>query len=474
MEKDFSHWKTSFFVASDYEAPSLLSMPSFHIYYLVSVLTASPRGSGMSLSYRGAEPDRSPAPTQCSAFFTFHALDNHYDRAIMPGQSKLPIEGEYWMKSGSTLIVPVLTLAIAGLACISPLDQGQNEIEIESSSSSPAAEDKSSVIELPPADDEAQYEIAPIIRAGLWNPANLTSYRSDYVITFDGVSGGENIQGSMSFLMEITTDPPAQHILMDFEGYDFGAESPTNIELYVLDDTLYANMGIEQGWILLPGAGFAAMREGLFLPEEMIDLPAEARRSLLPETVNGVISWHYRIDESNFQADSTVYDSMLADAWVAVDGGYLVKMDATFSGSFLESGGQGSFLDEGTIQFIFNLLDVNQGFRIELPAAALQAGDFALDDLISIGEWSREDIPLPTDAIIAFSTPQLVEAETALSVEAARDFMVAQLQANAWLQEGEPYGDTDSYFANYYKGDEALSLAINNVDQRTSIFIILE
>ena len=67
-----------------------------------------------------------------------------------------------------------------------------------------------------------------------------------------------------------------------------------------------------------------------------------------------------------------------------------------------------------------------------------------------------------------------MEAETALSVEAARDFMVAQLQANAWLQEGEPYGDTDSYFANYYKGDEALSLAINNVDQRTSIFIILE
>jgi len=59
MEKDFSHWKTSFFVASDYEAPSLLSMPSFHIYYLVSVLTASPRGSEMSLSYRGAEPDRS-------------------------------------------------------------------------------------------------------------------------------------------------------------------------------------------------------------------------------------------------------------------------------------------------------------------------------------------------------------------------------------------------------------------------------
>ena len=38
MDKDFFHWKTRFFVASDYEAPSLLRMTSFHHYHLDSVL----------------------------------------------------------------------------------------------------------------------------------------------------------------------------------------------------------------------------------------------------------------------------------------------------------------------------------------------------------------------------------------------------------------------------------------------------
>jgi len=375
------------------------------------------------------------------------------------------------MKPSRILFIVVLVLGLAGLACNSQLDQGQNEIGIDSSSSS---DDNSSAIELPPAEDESQFEIAPITQRGLWTPEELTSYRADYVITFDGFSDGEGIQGSMSFLMEVTTDPPAQHFLMDFEGADFGDERLTNAEFYIINDTLYANMGSEEGWISLPGASSAAVQDALFFPQEMIDLPQEASRKLLPETVNGVLSWHYMIDETNFQIDSAVYDSMKADAWVAVDGGFLVKMDATFSGSFIEGGEGSSFLDEGTFQFIFNIMDVNQDFQIELSPDAMQAADFAFDGLLDSGEWSREDIPLPEDAAIGFAGPSMVEAATALSVEAARDFMIAQLQANAWIQDGEPYGDTNTYFANFSKGDEVLSLAINSDGQGASIFISLE
>ena len=37
MDKDFFHWKTRFFIASDHEAPLLLRIASFHHYHLDSV-----------------------------------------------------------------------------------------------------------------------------------------------------------------------------------------------------------------------------------------------------------------------------------------------------------------------------------------------------------------------------------------------------------------------------------------------------
>lgn len=293
----------------------------------------------------------------------------------MERQPKITVAGIHLLKSRSPVVAIVLLLGLAGLACNTSLDQTQTNGDADGPD---PVEDSSSGIALPPENTAPPFEIATIIQGDLWNLGGLASYRSDYVVTFDGFAQGEAVQGSMSLLLEVTSDPPAQHFLMDLEGYDLGETSLVNTEMYILDESIYINLGFEEEWMTFPGSSIESMQETLLLPQNFVDLPPAAPRSLLPESVNGVMSWHYKIDDANFQVASAVYDTMKADVWVAVDGGYLVKMDATFSGSF----GEGSaFLDRGTIQFLFNLLTINQVFTITLPPAALQATDFDLDDL---------------------------------------------------------------------------------------------
>jgi hypothetical protein len=183
---------------------------------------------------------------------------------------------------------------------------------------------------------------------------------------------------------------------------------------------------------------------------------------VLPENINGVMSWHYVIDKEDLEQELGTYDELAADAWIAVDGGYLVKMDITMSGSF-DTGTFGDQpIDEGTIHVIFNMHDVNSDFTIELPPEAAEAEPFSFDEnLLGGGEWTREDAPLPEDAEIDFAMEGMVFAYTNLSFDDALNFMLSQLEANGWVVDGEPWAAEDSYWADFVKEGESLSLSID-------------
>lgn len=372
----------------------------------------------------------------------------------------------------------IASLLIAVLAC-SPFSGGDDaDVDTEPDT----AELGDTPIPQPLAVEESEFEVAPIDALNLWDSADISSYRGEFIITFDGLTAGEQTQGSMNMLTEMTTVPLAQHFTLSLEGLDLGDEleglALTDMEFYMVENTMYANMGFGTGWLKFPGMTVEDFQESIILPEEFVDLPQTGKRKLLPEKVNGVSCWHYVIDDPSFFDDATEFDTFEADAWIAVDGGYLVKLDMTTTGIFSDEVNEGISLEEGTMIIVFNLLSVDEDFTIELPEEALAADDFGFGgDFLGDQEWTREDVPMPEDAEIDLVLDGSVFFYTNLTVVETSDFMTEQLEANGWVQAGESFSSEDSFIGDFTKATETLTLMINpDVDGEwlTSVYLAVE
>jgi hypothetical protein len=382
------------------------------------------------------------------------------------------------MRRKSFIWLFIASLVIAALACASPLGGDDSDDNTQSDT----VEVVATKVPQAQATDEPAFELAPIDSLQLWNSEDISSYRGEFVISFDGLTAGEPMQGSMEMLMEMTTNPPAQHFTLSLEGLDLGEEleglALTDMEFYMVEDTMYANMGMGLGWLKFPGTTVEDFQDTVILPEEFIDLPPTANRKLLPEKVNGVSCWHYVIDDPSMFDETAEFDSFEADAWVAVDGGYLVKMELSATGSFSDDFNEGISLEEGSMHIVFDLLAINEDFTIELPDEALAAEDFGLGgDFLGDQEWTREDVPLPEDASVDMVLDGTLFFFTNLTVEETADYMNEQLGANGWIPSGDAFSTADSFFGDFTKGDETLTLMINpdeGSDWLTSVYVGIE
>lgn len=331
----------------------------------------------------------------------------------------------------------------------------------------------------PPPAAEGDFEEAAIDSALAAALEGLNSYRSELTMAFDGQSSGEPVQGTVSVTIEATRDPAAKHFTLDAQGMEMeDVDGPFQMEVYIVEDTVYLNSPLADGWVSFPGGDDSTFTEGFFTPQDIVDLPTQAKRKLLPETVNGILSWHYVFDESNLSDAETIYDDAQGDAWIAVDGGYLVKMEFTAKGRAVNPDPDANLFDEGNMQISYDLTDVNGNIVITLPEEAASATDAgALFGGAAGGEWTREDIPLPEDAEIQFSMEGLVQLTTGLDIEAASAFMQSQLEANGWAISGEPFITETGAFVDFEKDGEKISLIIGEDTEgsgRTSIFITVE
>jgi hypothetical protein len=373
------------------------------------------------------------------------------------------------MKRTLFLLIAIFSLVLSTLACA--LFGGDDEGDSTDTGSTEATQ---VVVDEPDATETPEFEEGTIDLDSIWNTMNIESYRGDFTMTFDGTKGSETVTGSITMSIEQTSNPPAQHMSMSMEGYDIDPELAgfDTFEIYIMEDMVYMYMGEEMGWMAFPNDPEESMSDEFMSYQDFVDLPEKAKRKLLPENVNGVMAWHYVIDDDLVE-DLGSYDEISADAWIAVDGGYLVKMDITMSGSFTTEDLGDQPIDEGTMHIIFNMIDVNSDFTIELPPEAAEAEPFSFGDELLGGEWTREDVPLPEDAEIDFVMEGMVNAYTSLSYEDALEFMLTQLEANGWVVEGEPWESEDSYWADFVKEGETLTLMIDPAYDETERFTIM-
>ncbi len=374
------------------------------------------------------------------------------------------------MKRYNFILLVILCLVCSSLAC-SLLNLGKDGEE----ASQPTEESPSG----PTQEPAAEFETAPLDELTAFDTSKIKSYRGEMTMSFDGSSNGKTVNGSVFMTIEMTSEPKASHFTMKMEGDSFdGEEILPEMEFYIVGDKMYTNLGGEGGWMVLPAESDESINDAFFSYQDIADLPPNAQRKLLPESVNGVMCWHYVFDESDFPPEAREFDSMSAELWVSVDDGYVVKMDLTASGAFNQTEGEFQSMDEGTMHIIFDMKDVNQNFTIELPPEAASAEELDLGgDLLGDMTWEREDVPLPEDAEIVYTYEQMVTAYTLLSVEEARDFMLTQLEANGWTFNTVIYEEDDSYMADFTKGDETLTIMIDVAEdegQKTSIYISIE
>jgi hypothetical protein len=385
------------------------------------------------------------------------------------------------MKRNFLLLMAVLSLAFSSFACSmfgnteadSGVDADSPQVA-QSENDQPPVENQSDNDQpsdvTQPENEEApkgsEFEESRIDLVSLWDMRDIQSYRGDFTMIFDGTSELGHVNGSIIMNVESTYDPPRQHTLIKMDGYDLdlGWGDFSKFEFYIIEGTIYFNYGNGGEWITLTSDLEDLLADEFVSPENFIDFPEKAMRRWQPEDVNGVKAWHYVLDEGTFSERYNQYDDVSGDVWIAVDGGYVVKVDVSMTGTFSPNKFGDQPIDQGTIRYSYNLRDVNESFAIVLPGESASAEDPPVPDETpsSNGQddelvWAREDIPLPADAKINYASGSNITAYSQLPFDEVVEFFQGQLPANGWTAQWENHG-TRIYNGGFAKGGESLTL----------------
>ena len=211
----------------------------------------------------------------------------------------------------------------------------------------------------------------------------FSAYRMAFDIAFDGTQQGQPSVGQMAGFVESTQNPAAKHLQLNLAGETLRALVPLpEIEVYDVGETFYIENPADGTWVGVPALFINTLMPGGVdvSPTEVIDLPSTATLHPGEESINGITTQRYTFDGHDLAENGSKYDYVAGTIWVAVDGDYVVKYEATFSGQHdnLSAGGI-TLLDKGTISIRYDLSDINSSLTIDPPAGAVTLG---LGDLL--------------------------------------------------------------------------------------------
>jgi hypothetical protein len=260
-------------------------------------------------------------------------------------------------------------------------------------------------------------------------------------------------------------EPAAREMQFEAKGLDqaqAATQTPSKISFIQVGDTAWMYESQSNTWMQVP-AGESSFAEGFFKPEDLMsgfDVN-KGQRSLLPEEVNGVSCYKYTFTEKDFTANQgEAVKNAAGEAYIAVDGGYVVKMALNGDVSYTTSD---QMFDEGTIKLTFDLTDINQPITIEPPAEAkAQTG-------------GRDDLPKLPDAKVELSTSELISYRTASSVKDAADFYETEMVKNGWTagQSNASMILDDSAILSYTKAGETANVIVSKDDKGTGVMITI-
>ncbi len=284
---------------------------------------------------------------------------------------------------------------------------------------------------------------------------NLKSYKAQMVVKFDGKDDkGQAVKGSMDMIEEFIEEPRAQRVVIAIKGFEQEQASQSgNMEMVNIGQEAYIIFEDQDGKRSCISTIITdTSSNAIFTPETMGGV--NDAKYVKTETVNGVQAKRY-----SWQQNSIVgfgFDNAKGEIWVAVDGGYAVKYTAEASGKGSIFGGTSD--TEGTITIEYNLLEVNQSFKIEPPKDC---------------ESAAADVPLMADAadksvlgdLVTYSSPSAF----ADVVQFYKDEMVNQ----GWTLSGDPTEMEGLAMLDFTKDERKASVMISEDKDKnvTSVMI---
>ena len=298
---------------------------------------------------------------------------------------------------------------------------------------------------------------------------DLNSYRTTIDLSWQGtLTNGQEIEASMNMMIEYVREPKAQHISMygsSLSAQGFTKDQP--LEMYTIGDTTY--MSLMGTWMQAPSSDSTEGLGDTFLMTSD-DVLKGAKNSKYEgrETVNGVDTKHYSFDETGLDATEMAgskVDQAKGDVWIAVDGNYVVKMDATMIGTEMgvPAATGNETLADGSMHMVMNVTDVNTPITIEVPSEALESGQ------------PPEDIPIADDATGLTNMLGMITYNTAKTAQEIHDFYKAEMPNNGWTEESDDaFGDI--FMMQYTKDGSTASVTITTDSQtgKTSVLITVQ
>ncbi len=299
----------------------------------------------------------------------------------------------------------------------------------------------------------------------------LDSYRSEMNISFTPADGDE---GTIHIIQEATTDPAAQHLVMDMAGSFPGAEAmsggePFAIEVVVIEDQQWMNFG--GMWMqtssdsedALNMDDMSGLQETFVNPDNLNSLSEEEGLKLIgDEEVNGINTKHYSAEYDalwgKLGIDSEDIESGSADIWVASQSGlpqFVVKMEFNVEGK-LDIGDTGEKVD-GTMVLKMEVTDINQPITIEAPEDA-------------VGGGLPEDIPEYPNGKDLSALGGMVMFTTEDSVDDVTKFYEDEMEKAGWTA-----GEASFLGPSWTKDDRKVELMVTEDEEKkeTSVIIMI-
>ena len=323
--------------------------------------------------------------------------------------------------------------------------------------------------EVEPAKEEVtkaeEMEEAELVAESLENTLqNLSSYRWQFNMEFEGVDNqGQAESGQVKMLLESIKEPAAMHLQMEVEGNvaeELGGAAV--VEIYAADDVAYMKNPEDGAWFSFPAEGFVSdfFGQGFFNPDEIIELPDSARRSVLPQEVNGISTWHYTFDETDVDDAEFELEEANGEIWVAREGGYPVKLVLEATGAATNTNAEDQLFTSGTLKMNYELVDVNADFTIEVPEEALSAE--GLGDAFGAVDPAEIEWPIMADATVDFAMEGLVSYTVQGSIADVVEFYRAEMPAQGWTSQADSEVITEeSALMTFTRDDTELSLIVS-------------
>ena len=275
--------------------------------------------------------------------------------------------------------------------------------------------------------------------------ADLASYTATLTITFDGTNAAQPSKWSTTTVMMTAKEPAARQLTVTSSG---DVPDPTTLFRAELNGATFDKRGDEPCVADVIGADPEAAP--LVGPAKALSavIGADAAGS---ETMNGTAADHYTFDERAIL--QTGRSTSTGEAWVATNGGYVVKY-------LLQSkAGAGLFGDgiDGTITWDYELTGVDQPIAMSLPEDC-PAG--------------LVDAPTLPDAANVDNLPGLLTYDTSTPVADVVAFYQTELASRGWTASEDATIDDTSAAIEFTQGSATLVLTVTVDGSVTSVQLL--